>query len=114
MTTAGRDFVCMKPLISIAAMAGLMEAITAAGKNPDQIRHALGWIALFLKILTDSSPVSFSLSYSKKQDGKRSMIASDYTLVNASRQSPLHPNNHRQRENQPSICAIFCVFFSFD
>ena len=34
--------ICMKPMISIAGMAGLLEAITAAGKNPDQILHALG------------------------------------------------------------------------
>jgi len=32
----------MRPMISVAAMTGLIEAITAAGKNPDQILRAFG------------------------------------------------------------------------
>ena len=32
----------MRPMISVAAMTGLLEAITAAGKDPDQILRALG------------------------------------------------------------------------
>jgi hypothetical protein len=51
-------------MISVAAMTGLLEAISEIPK--------------------DSLPVPFSLSFSKRQAGKRAMIASDYTSVKGS------------------------------
>ena len=74
-----------RPMISVAATAGLLEAITAAGGNPDQILHKFGIRTLGLFQARGIYP-QFHLRWSsgRSRPGDRPMIASGSILASAS------------------------------